>query len=213
MKKRYFTIAFALISMASFAQYGYRDANRIGIFVGMNQFTLNTDNFEAKPETGWNAGLSIRGNFYNDWDMVYAIQFSENNFSVGTTNLILSNEEVNYKLQSVQISLMWSYKIIENHLSVEIGPLAQVNGKLKVDSDKENNTINGTDLLAKDIVDISMFNFYPVAGITFGVKHVRLNVSYQYGVMNMLNNLNDKDLGVNFKGNPGIANANLIFYL
>ncbi|HEY6143150.1 MAG TPA: PorT family protein, partial [Flavobacterium sp.] len=65
----------------------------------------------------------------------------------------------------------------------------------------------------KDIVDISMFNFYPVAGITFGVKHVRLNVSYQYGVMNMLNNLNDKDLGVNFKGNPGIANANLIFYL
>ncbi|HEY6143677.1 MAG TPA: outer membrane beta-barrel protein [Flavobacterium sp.] len=213
MKKRYFTIAFALISMVSFAQYGYRDANRIGIYGGMNQFTLNTDNFETKPETGWNAGLSVRGNFYNNWDMVYAMQFSENHFTVGTTNFFLEKEEVNYKLSSVQISLLFSYKIIENHLSVEIGPLVQLNGKLKVDSDKENNTINGTDLLAKDIVDISMFNFYPVAGITFGVKHVRLNVSYQYGVMNMLNNLNKQDLGVDFKGNPGILNANLIFYL
>ncbi|MES2575945.1 MAG: outer membrane beta-barrel protein [Bacteroidota bacterium] len=213
MKKRYFTIAFVLISITSFAQYGYRDANRIGIFGGMNQFTLNTDNFDAKPETGWNAGLSMRGNFYNDWDMVYAMQFSENNFSVATSNVFSENEKVNYKLSSAQISLMFSYKIIENHLSVEIGPLVQVNGKLKIDSDKQDNIINGTTLLAKDIVDISKFNFYPVAGITAGVKHVRLNVSYQYGLNNMLDNLKKQDLGVNFKGNPGIVNANLILYL
>lgn len=213
MKKRYLTFAFIFISVISFAQHGYRDSNRIGIFAGMNQFTLNTDNFEAKPETGWNAGLSMRGNFYNNWDMVYAMQFSENNFSVETSNGFITNEEVSYKLLSAQISLMWSYKIIENHLSIEIGPLLQVNGKLKIDKDKEENSIHGTTLLAKDIVDISKFNFYPVIGITAGVRHVRLNVSYQYGVNNMLDNLNKQDLGVNFKGNPGIVNANLIFYL
>lgn len=213
MKKRYFTMAFALISMAVSAQYGYRDGNRIGIFGGINQFTLNTDNFETKPETGWNAGLSVRGNFYNDFDMVYAMQFSENNFSVSTRNLLLQKEEANYKLASAQISLMLSYKIIENHLSIEAGPLVQINGKLKVDSDKEDNIIDGTILQAKDIEDISKFSFYPVIGITAGVKHVRLNISYQYGVNNMLENLNKQDLGYDFKGNPGIVNANLIFYL
>lgn len=212
MKRLYFAVVFALISMSVFSQYEYRDSNRIGISFGINQFTLNTTNFETKPGSGWNAGLSMRGNFYNDWDMVYAIQFSENNFTV-TTNSVFITEDTNYKLSSAQISLMLSYKIVENHLSLEFGPLVQVNGKLIVEKGKENNIITGTTLLAKDIVAISTFNFYPVIGITAGVRHVRLNISYQYGINNMLGNLNNQNLGVNFKGNPGILNGNLILYL
>ena len=212
MKRLYFAFVFTLISMTVFAQYDYRDSNRIGISVGVNQFTLNTNNFQTKPETGWNAGLSMRGNFYNNWDMVYAMQFSKNNFLV-TTNSGFITEDTNYKLSSAQISLMWSYKIVENHLSLEFGPLVQVNGKLNVDKDKENNIITGTTLLAKDIVDINTFNFYSVIGITTGFRHVRLNISYQYGINNMLGNLNNKNLGVDFKGNPGILNGNLILYL
>ncbi len=198
--------------MVCFSQYDYRDSNRIGISFGINQFTINTNNFQTKPGTGWNGGLSMRGNYYNDWDMVYAMQFSENNFSV-VTNSGFITEDTNYKLSSVQISLMWSYKIVENHLSLEFGPLVQINGKLNVDKDQENNIISGTNLLAKDIVAISQFNFYPVIGITAGFRHVRLNVSYQYGLNNMLGNLNNQNLGYSFKGNPGILNGNLIIYL
>ena len=213
MKKRALTTVFTMISIVALAQYNYRDANRIGITFGVNQFTLNTNNFQTKPGSGWNGGLSVRGNFYNNWDMVYALQFSENNFSVATKSFFLANEAVNYKLPSAQISLQLSYKLIENHLSVEFGPLVQVNGKFKIDSNKENNNISGTTLLAKDIVDISKFNFYPTVGITAGVRHFRVNVSYQYGLNNMLDNLNTKNLGVNFKGNPGIINGDLILYL
>jgi len=213
MKKIFFSFAFILITMNVFAQYDYRDSNRIGISFGVNQFTLNTNNFETKPGSGWNVGLSMRGNYYNDWDMVYAMQFSENNFTVVTTSGFISNEAVNYKLSSAQISLMLSYKIVENHLSFEFGPLVEVNGKLNVEKGKENNIITGTTLLAKDIVDISTFNFYPVIGITAGVRHVRLNISYQYGINNMLGNLNSQNSNVNFKGNPGILNGNLILYL
>lgn len=213
MKKRYLTSVFIFISITVFAQYDYRDSNRIGISFGINQFTLNTNNFQTKPATGWNAGLSMRGNFYNNWDMVYAMQFSENNFSVATRSLFLANEAVNYKLASAQISLQLSYKLIENHLSIEFGPLVQVNGKFKIAAENENNIISGTTLLAKDIVDISKFNFYPAVGITFGVRHFRANISYQYGINNMLENLNNKNLGVNFKGNPGIINGDLIIYL
>jgi hypothetical protein len=212
MKRLYFTSFLLLSASILFSQYHYRDSNRIGISFGVNQFVLNTNDFQTKPGTGWNGGLSMRGNYYNNWDIVYAMQFSENNFSV-TTDSGYITEDTNYKLSSVQISLMWSYKIIESHLSLEMGPLVQINGKLDVEKGKENNIITGTTLLAKDIVDISTFNFYPVIGITAGVRHVRLNVSYQYGVNNMLGNLNSNDLGVDLKGNPGILNANLIVYL
>jgi len=213
MKKLTLTFYFLLVSAFGFAQYGYRDSNRIGITAGINQFTLNTNNFDTKAGNGWNAGLSMRGNFYDDWDMVYAIQFSENNFSVATDQLVFGKEDVNYKLPSAQISLQLSYVLIENCLSVEFGPLVQINGKFKVESGKENNIISGTTLQAKDIVDIGKFNFYPTAGITAGAKHFRLNISYQYGISNMLGNLNSKNLGYNFKGNPGIINGNVIIYL
>lgn len=213
MKKLTFSVCFLLVSIFSFAQYGYRDANRIGITVGVNQFNLNTDNFETKAGNGWNAGLSMRGNFYDNWDMVYVIQFSENNFKVVSDQLVFGQEDVNYKLPSAQISLQLSYCLIDNHLSIEFGPLVQVNGKFKVESGKENNVISGTTLLAKDITDINKFNFYPTVGITAGAKHFRVNVSYQYGISNMLASLNTKNPGYEFKGHPGILNGNIIFYL
>jgi hypothetical protein len=213
MKKLYTTCVLLLISFTVSAQYGYRDSNRIGINLGVNQFSLNTNNFQTKPELGWDAGLSIRGNFYNNWDMVYGIQFSENNFTVATKSGFLANEDVNLKLASAQISLQLSYVIVENILSIEFGPIIQIGGRLKSDYDKENNSITGTTLLVKDIQDISKFNFYPAVGLTTGVKHFRFNISYQYGVNNMLENLNSKNLGYNFKGNPGILNGNIILYL
>ena len=213
MKKLVLLLMFVWSCASSYAQLGYRDSNRIGITLGANQFTLNTSNFSSKPDLGWNAGLSVRGNFYDNWDMVYALQFSENNFSVATTSVISGKEDVNYKLSSAQIALSLSYILVENHLSIEIGPLLQVNGKLQIDKSNENNVISETTLLAKDIVDISKFNFYPTVGLTAGIKHFRLNVSYQYGINNMLGNLNKNSSGVNFKGNAGIVNGNVILYL
>jgi hypothetical protein len=162
---------------------------------------------------GWNAGLSLRGNFYNNWDMVYSIQFSENNFTVATKSNSLVNEDVNLKLASAQISLQLSYRLIKHILSIEFGPIVQVGGKFKSEYDKENNIISGTPLLVKDIQDISKFNFYPAMGVTAGVKHFRFNICYQYGINSMLENLNSKNLGYDFKGNPGILNGNIIIYL
>lgn len=214
MKKLFLTAVFILITGIVSAQYNYRDSNRIGFIVGINQFTLFTNDFTTNPETGWNAGLSLRGNFYNDFDMVYALQFSENNFSVATKNEFFKNEAVNYKLPSAQISLLLSYKIIENHLSVELGPIFQINGKFEIDAQYDDNIITGTTLLAKDITDISSFNFYPAAGITAGVTHFRFNLQYQYGVTNMLGSLNNPDEGISgLKGNAGILSGNILIYL
>lgn len=214
MKKIILTAAFVLVSIATSAQYNYRDSNRIGITVGINQFDLLTKNFPTKAGIGWNTGLSLRGSFYNDFDMVYAMQFSENEFSVPTTNVQLKKEDVEYKLRSAQISLMLSYQIVENNLSVEIGPMIQINDKLNIDeNENKTNIIDETTLAANDITRISRFNFYPSVGITAGIKHFRANLQYQYGVTNMLGNLNDYQLGQHFKGHASILSANLIMYL
>ncbi len=213
MKKISFSFLFVFTSLAVFSQYGYRDSNRIGITLGVNQFSLNTNNFQTKPGSGWNGGLSMRGNFYNNWDMVYGMQFSENNFMVATNNLLTLKEDVNYNLSSAKISMLLSYVFIDNQLSIEFGPTVQINGKLKLDSKHENNIISGTALFANDIIAISNVNFFPTIGITAGVKHLRANISYQYGINNMFGNLNSQNLGVNFKGNAGILNGNIILYL
>lgn len=206
MRKK-FLVVFLLVTATTFAQYGYRDSNMIGITLGLNQFTLNTNDFEALPGNGWNLGLSMRGNFRNDWDAIYAIQFSENNFKVVTLNSALNERDVNFKLSSAQISFQLSYKFIENHLSVEFGPLVQISGKASIETTEENYLVKGTLITAKDLTQVNAFNFYPVAGITAGVRNVRLNVSYQYGVTNMLGNVEG-----DFKGTAGILNGNIIFY-
>jgi hypothetical protein len=126
------------------AQYGYRDSNRIGINFGVNQFSLNTNNFQTKPELRWNGGLS--GNFYDNWDMVYGIQFSETILPLPQEASFLANEDVNLKLASAQISLQLSYVLVENVLS-EFGPIIQVGGKFKSGMIKQ--YISGTTLLSR----------------------------------------------------------------
>lgn len=207
MKKK--IIIFLLFtSSLGFAQYGYRDSNMIGITLGLNQFSLNTSDFETTPGTGWNVGLSMRGNFYDDWDAIYGLQFSEYNFKVATLNLSLNERETNFKLPCANVTFQLSYKFIENHLSVEFGPMVQINGKLAVDKSDEAYLIKGEEeLTAKDFTNISNVSIYPLIGITAGVRNVRLNVSYQYGVNNML-----AKVPGDFSGHASVINGNLIFY-
>ena len=84
MSKKFLLICL-FISTVTFAQYGYRDGNRIGLSAGISQTTLFTNNFKAKPEMGFAGGLSVRGNYYNNWSMIFGMQFFANNFSLEST--------------------------------------------------------------------------------------------------------------------------------
>lgn len=204
-----------LVSAFGFAQYGYRDGNRIGISGGISQTSLFTSNFDAKPEMGFAGGLSVRGNYYNDWSMIYGMQFFSNNFSL-ESNL---NQKIKYNVQGVKIRILFSYNIVQDHISVDFGPVLQVNGKLQLPTSDENKTIKGTTLKADDIIDVSPVsgNFY--LGASGGSKTVRAVIFYEYGFTNFLNKLNkDETLtplnnGDKFKGNLGTINAQVIFNL
>ena len=216
--KRYFLVfvLLGLINTAS-AQYGKGDYNHIGISLGVNQTDLYTDNFAIKPGTSWTAGLSVRGNYYNNFSMIYGMNFTENKFSIGTFSGI-SQKEVDLKMMAVQIHLLLCYKIGGGPISLDFGPVLQVNSKLKFNDSDENNFIAGNELLrVQDVEDINPINFNIYAGISGGFENIRLSLSYQYGVTNILNNLNKQDevallADGKLKGNLGVIAGNIIFY-
>lgn len=211
-------IALILFSAITFGQHGYRDGNRIGIYGGVTHTSLMTSDFNTKPEMGWAAGMQVRGNYYNNFSMIFGMQFTESNFSVETLSPLLVSEEVKYKLMGAQIRLLFSYNIVKEHVSLDFGPVLQVNDKLKIGKNHENNIVSGTALTAKDITEISRINSNLYAGITAGNRRVRVILNYQYGVNNILNNLNKKDElqaanGGSFGGHIGILSGQVLFNL
>ena len=204
-----------MISTVALAQRGNKDSNRIGIGAGLTQLNIFTDNFTVTPESGWIGGLSVRGNYYNNWSMIYGMQFFSSNFNLQST----FDQKIKYNLEGVKVRLLLSYNVVEDHVSLDFGPVLQINGKLKVSDSDKNKILDGTLLRAEQIQDISTFsgNFY--LGVSAGSKVVRAVIFYEYGFTNILNNLNSEDglkvlnNGDKFKGNLGTINGQIIFNL
>ena len=57
-------------------------------------------------------------NFYENCDLLYSVHFSEHNYSVSTSDVLLVREKVNYELATEQIALLASYNLIEIHFSI-----------------------------------------------------------------------------------------------
>ncbi len=215
MKNTFLTITCLVFTSFALAQYNNRDGNRIGISGGINQSTLMGSNFSTKPGNGFAGGLSVRGNYYDNWSMIYGMQFFVNKFSLEST----LKQDIDYSLSGVQIKLLLSYNIIKDHVSVDFGPVLQVNGKMSISGADENKTLNGTILKANDIIDVSKINGNAYFGISGGGKVVRALIFYQYGFSNIFGNLNSQDnltlLNGNqkFKGNIGTISGQIIFNL
>ena len=219
LMKRIVLTIFVLSSSILFSQHRKNDGNHIGISGGVTNTSLFTSNFNTKPEAGWIGGLSVRGNFYNDWSMVFGMQFTESNFSVETINALLQNENVKYKLSGAQIKLLLSANLVKNHVSIDFGPVLQVNGKLKINDSEKNNIIKGTALMANDIIDITKINGNLYLGASAGGRHIRAIVFYQLGINNIMNNLNKfddlkiKNNNNDFKGHIGMISGQILINL
>lgn len=217
--KKIILVTTLLFSLAISAQYGRRDGNRIGISGGVTHTTLMTSNFNTKAELGFAGGFSVRGNYYNNFSMTFGMQFFQNKFSVETLTPLAEKEEVTYSHAGAQIRLILSYNLIENHLAIDLGPVVQINDKLKINSDDAMNSLPGTLLVASDIVDVTKINGNLYAGISGGSRRVKVVLSYQYGLNNFLNKLNKNDelqlksANTNFKGHLGILSGQLLISL
>ena len=195
---------------------------RLGLQAGANNFNILTGNFEVKPGTSWTAGFTTRANYYNDFQIIYGLNFFDFNASIpGREKIVepVANEDVEFNMIGVQANIMGSYKIISNYLSVEAGPVIQVNGKFEPRQDKELFYVEEYDILASDLEDVSTFNFNMAVGLSGGFETLKFFAQYQYGINNFLNGLNDEGLdevdprATDFNGNLSIIPAGLIIFL
>lgn len=183
------------------AQRNYEEYNRLGLNAGLTIFDINTDDFNTKQGIGFMGGFTTRGSFRNNFDLIYGLNYYNAEIEIfardiGDVSGTFDQQYVPYSIQSAQLNFLASYNIIKHHLSIEVGPVLNVNGKMKLKSDRyENYIIDGYNTLrAKDIQDISKINFHVLGGLTAGLENFRISGHYQYGVTNMLKNLNDKNL-------------------
>lgn len=208
-------------SLFCFSQYGNKDGNRIGISAGITQTNLYNTSLQFSPGFGWIAGLSVRGNFYNDnWSMIFGMQFLESKFSLDSSKNSKQNDDITYTLSGVQIRVLGSYHLIGNNLALDFGPVLQVNGKLKIADSHNSIIINQYGLKAQDITDISKINANVYVGLSGGGRRLRANLCYQYGLTNLFGNLNGNNELLlnnnnknNFKANLGLVSGQLTFNL
>lgn len=175
------------------AQRNYDEYNHIGLYGGVTQMDLLTDNFVTEQGTGFVVGFVTRGDVYNNFDMEYSISFMQNQVGIlGTNPITLEQQFIDFSLPSAQIKFLAGYNIIRHHLSIDAGPILNVNGKLKPQSGLEDYILQGySDLRASDIENVSRVHFHVAAGVTAGLENIKLNVQYQYGVTNLFNRFGD----------------------
>lgn len=193
-------VAFCIcIVTVSFGQRKtYQIKNGFGIYGGITQYDIITDNFTTKKDNGWQAGASATVDIPHKWyNVSYTIQLSENNIGIlAQPNLSNQSEFVEYKIFTAQVALMMHVKLIQSFLTIDVGPMIQYNSDMEIkDKANENYIISTYDnLLAKDLNDITNFNINGAIGASAGFGFFRLKAQYIYGFTNMLNKLNDSNI-------------------
>ena len=202
---------------------GTSEYNMIGVKLGGSHFNIETDNFTLVPDYGFIGGLSTRGNFYNNWDLQFGISIGNNNVKVqGRQTLASASEDINFSMLNAQLHLLFGYKIIGNQrnmrsdfkLTAELGPVLMVNGKMKYSNDRyETYIIDGTNITAEQIQNISTINGTGVVGLSAGIERFRVFGHYHYGFTNILGKLNDIEGNTeDFKGNVNMFQFGILFY-
>jgi len=217
-----FVTLLLLLSPELLAQRNYDSYNRLGLQAGMTLFDINTSDLTTRQGTGFMAGFTTRGSFRGPFDLIYGISFFGNEIevlSVNTGDAInrTVQEYVDYSIQAAQINFLGSYNVIKHHFSIEFGPVLNVNGKLKMKNEDSFAQyilqVDDAIIRASEIQDISRVNFRVMGGLTAGLENFRVWAQYQYGLTNMLKNLNDKGLTkTDFKGNSSTLVFGAVVY-
>ena len=207
-----FTIGFVTINHAQHKTYDI--VNGIGILGGITKLDIDTDNFITKEGNGFLFGMSATVDIPHRWyNMSYGMQLSENyiNIQGRPTAISIEDEFIEYKMFAAQLALLGHIKLIGSYLTIDVGPMVQYNGELEIENkNQEDYFINNyANLRAKDIAQISQFNFNGLVGASVGYKFIKLRAQYIYGFTNILKKLEDKDLDLSggdsrFKGNQSM---------
>lgn len=169
---------------------------RLGLQAGVNHFNISTDQLPVQPGTSWTAGFTTRASFYNDFQFIYGINFYDLNVKIDGREKIEATvlEPLDFNMIAVQGNFFGSYKLLDHHLSVEAGPVIQVNGNLDARQDIEYYYLGHYDVPAIEFEDVSAFNINFAVGLSGGFEAIKFWVQYQHGLNNIFKRLADEEL-------------------
>lgn len=194
----------------------------MGFKGGLNVLSIQNETLPFSEEISWTAGLTTRSSYFDDFQFIYGINFYDFKTTLpGRTRpeYTEATEEIKFNMIAVQVNFFASYKILGHHLSVEAGPVVQVNGELEPQLNQEYFYVTDYDLQAKDLQKVSAFNFNLAVGLSGGFERVKFWGQYQYGLNNFLNRLNDENLDAldprakNFQGNINMISGGVVVFL
>lgn len=190
-------VALSIASVTeSQAQKTVRTRNTLGVYGGLTQFDIKTDNFITKPGQGWMVGLTAGVDLPHKWYTVsYNIQLAENTVGIMAKPTLTSpSEEIDFTMLTAQVAFLVHVKVIQEYITIDLGPMIQYTGDLEVKKDNQKDYIieNYNRVSAKDLYKISPFNVNGAIGISAGFPSFKLRGQYIYGFTNILNQLNDE---------------------
>ncbi len=223
LKRSLFLLVFFFIICEAFSQKRYpKDVyNTLGIQAGVNYGGLSSDNLNVSPGMGFSAGLSTRANVYNNFLFLYGIKYFQYNTGINVWEEGRSEvSEINFRTNGVQLNFFGGHKIIGDYLSIEAGPVVQINSKLLAEKGYENTILegNGYHFKARDLENISKINFAVAGQLSAGIRRVKVWAQYQYGLSNMFRNLEPEDIDGNgsrvtdLQGAVRLATLGIVFY-
>jgi hypothetical protein len=198
--------------------------NMFGLKAAATIFDIKTDNFNTIAESGFIGGLATRGDFYDNWDIQFGINVSNNKLTVQAREvpIVTAIKEIDYNILNAQVQLLFGYKIIGGNksldtkfkLTAELGPVLMINSKMKLANDnQENYIIEETTITAKELTDVTPINANGLIGLSMGLEHLRIFGHYQYGFNNYLNKLNELDGSTEkFKGHVSMYQFGVLLY-
>lgn len=175
--------------------------NRLGLGGDATFFTISSDDVEVTQGTGWSFNFETRGDFRDDFDLIYSLGIFNHNFSV---NENLTGDQIDMSMLGVEIKFLLAWKIAQSdYFSIEAGPALQLNGELKIDDEEryeESFTGGFNPIQLKEFQNTMPINVNGVVGFSGGVRNFRITAHYHYSFLDALTGTNaaDQDIDGNF---------------
>lgn len=185
--------------------------NRLGLGVDATFFNISSDDVEVTQGTGFAINFETRGDFRDDFDLIYSIGIFNHNFSV---NENLTGDQIDMSMLGVEIKFLLAWKIAQSdYFSIEAGPALQLNGELKIDNEdryEESFTGGLNSIQLKEFQNTMPVNLNGVVGFSGGVRNFRVTAHYHYSFVDALTGTNAT--GQDIDGNFSFISVGARFY-
>jgi hypothetical protein len=190
-------------------KYSYN--NRLGLGGDATFFNITSDDVNVTQGTGWSVNFETRGDFRDDFDLIYSLGIFNHNFSV---NENVTNDKIDMSTLGVEIKFLLAWKIAQSdYFSIEAGPALQLNGELKIGNEERygESFIGGSNPVAiQEFQNTMPVNLNGVIGFSGGARNFRVTAHYHYSLVDSLTGTNL--IGDDIDGNFSFLSVGVRFY-